>query len=438
MRSEEFHRWNRFRIRNGAPRSVFFLLPLIFLPSGSAFAPPVPRPRHSATSRLLAAADPPLPEFDDTESEEYLRARDAEREREEAERLLAEARKLRAAASDIEDDIPPRPFVAGAPPDAAPGAGRFDWEGGSGGHPLRGKRVLVTGANGRLGSMVCRYLLRECPGCEVIAAVHYVGEATTRGYGRLSYEVGAEDGVGSIGAAWSEDRTATYQYDPETMGGYNLQNLRVVDIELLDPVECTAVTKDVDAVVWCATDFNANKPRAISGLNFAFLFRAVAAPTKGRVEIEGLRNILEGLRESKLARRFAAARRGEVLAPAGTEEGLTSVVLASAAEDALADFVTPLGDFRALKREGEAMLREEFRELSHCVLQMYRYDENEEGLDGQFEEVVAGDDIARGGVPTVEKMRRKINRRDAARFCADTITDSEQRGKTLEVWTVTK
>ena len=84
MRSEEFHRWNRFRIRSAPPCSVFFLLPLIFLPSGSVFAPPVPWPRHSATSRLLAAADPPLPEFDNTELEEYLQARDAEQEREEA------------------------------------------------------------------------------------------------------------------------------------------------------------------------------------------------------------------------------------------------------------------------------------------------------------------------------------------------------------------
>lgn len=38
---------------------------------------------------------------------------------------------------------------------------------------LRGKRVLVVGANGRVGSMVCRYLLRNFAQTQVVAAVHY-------------------------------------------------------------------------------------------------------------------------------------------------------------------------------------------------------------------------------------------------------------------------
>ena len=95
------------------------------------------------------------------------------------------------------------------------------------GKSLKNKRVLVVGANGRLGSMVTRYLLRNHPEVkEVVAAVHYVGEATTRGYGRLSYEVGAEDGIGTIGAAWSpeEERNASFQFSDE-MKSYNLQNL---------------------------------------------------------------------------------------------------------------------------------------------------------------------------------------------------------------------
>jgi len=120
------------------------------------------------------------------------------------------------------------------------------------GMTLDGKRVLVAGANGRLGSMVCRYLLRNYPKTEVVAAVHYVGEnsPTARGYGRLSYEVGAEDGVGSIGPAWSsEDRTATFEWD-ESMRDYNLQNLRVVECEFLDPVQCMSVAEGCDAVVW--------------------------------------------------------------------------------------------------------------------------------------------------------------------------------------------
>jgi len=91
---------------------------------------------------------------------------------------------------------------------------------------LKNKRILVVGANGRLGSMVVRYLLRNHPELqEVVAAVHYVGTASTRGYGRLSYEVGAEDGVGTIGPIWSaEDREATFMYSDE-MKSYNLQKL---------------------------------------------------------------------------------------------------------------------------------------------------------------------------------------------------------------------
>ena len=92
--------------------------------------------------------------------------------------------------------------------------------------------MLILGANGRLGSMVTRHLLRthgkEMK--EVFAAVHFVGQATTRGYGRLSwYKVGAENGRGTIGAAWSrDDANASFDYDPEVMAGYNLNKLHVV------------------------------------------------------------------------------------------------------------------------------------------------------------------------------------------------------------------
>eukprot|EP00428_Durinskia_dybowskii_P022518 CAMPEP_0170206640 /NCGR_PEP_ID=MMETSP0116_2-20130129/2886_1 /TAXON_ID=400756 /ORGANISM="Durinskia baltica, Strain CSIRO CS-38" /LENGTH=236 /DNA_ID=CAMNT_0010457075 /DNA_START=115 /DNA_END=821 /DNA_ORIENTATION=+ len=112
---------------------------------------------------------------------------------------------------------------------------------------LKKKRVLVVGANGRLGSMVCRHLLRTHPQTEVVACVHTVSEnsPTARGYGRLSYEVGAEDGIGKIGAAWSaEDRTATFEY-ADYMKDYNLQNLRLVECELLDPVQCTTICEGV-------------------------------------------------------------------------------------------------------------------------------------------------------------------------------------------------
>jgi hypothetical protein len=101
---------------------------------------------------------------------------------------------------------------------------------------LDGKRILVVGANGRLGSMVCRKLLRTYPEIkELIAMVHVVGEnsETSRGYGRLSYEVGAEDGRGTINPAWDlQDRNAYFEFDEEVMSDYNLQKLRVVEGEV--------------------------------------------------------------------------------------------------------------------------------------------------------------------------------------------------------------
>lgn len=276
--------------------------------------------------------------------------------------------------------------------------------------------------------MVCRYLLRNNPNTKVLAAVHYVGDSSSRGYGRLSYEVGAEDGAGTIGAPWSEDRNASFMYTDE-MKDYNLQNLRVVDVELLDPVQCMTLTEDVDSVIWCATDFNGNKPRAVSGLNVAFLFRAVAAPTKGRVEIEGLQNILGGLKNGKQNKRWNEEREGgQPISP--NSNSPVSFVLVSAAEDAFDDFATPLGDFKAMKRDGERILREDFPSISHCILQMSRYDENfvDEDLEIQFDENAATDD-------GVEKRRRRINRRDAARIAVEAMTDENLLGKKVEVYT---
>jgi hypothetical protein len=218
----------------------------------------------------------------------------------EAEQLRKQAEKLREQIREMEANLGERPRNYDISP--SPETLKVREEPMS----LKKKRVLVVGANGRLGAMVCRNLLRNNPQTEVVACVHYVGEdsPTSRGYGRLSYEVGAEDGVGRIGAAWSaEDRTATFEY-ADYMKDYNLQNLRLVECELLDPVQCTTICEGVDSVIWCATDFNGNQPRAVSGLNIAFLFRAIAAPDKGRVEIEGFRNLLGGLKTQRQEGRY--------------------------------------------------------------------------------------------------------------------------------------
>jgi len=349
----------------------------------------------------------------------------------EASRLQRKAQELRDQIRKMEEqlgerrprnyDIPSRPSSTNEESSLEPADGPPS---------LKNKRILVAGANGRLGSMVCRYLLRNFPQTQVVAAVHVVGEnsPTARGYGRLSYEVGAEDGIGSIGAAWSaEDRTATFEFDSELMKDYNLQNLRMVECEFLDPIQCMSVVEDsqrIDAVIWCATDFNGNQPRAISGLNVAFLFRAVTRPDKGRVEIEGLQNLLGAFKRLKTENR----QRGAF----GTSQNEpTNVVLVSSAPDAFEDFETPFGSFHGIKRQAEKMLQDEFPSLTSTILQMHRYDENfvAEGLD------IIMKDSNEDEQDVKQKVRRRINRRDAAKAAVDALLNPDLVGKTVQVWT---
>lgn len=188
-----------------------------------------------------------LPEFDmedETENEPKGEQEAA------AERWQQQARDLREQIQKMEADMPEkivdpeRVAALAAAQEAAAAAAASNKAGFASGRRnsnepvslLDGKNILVVGSNGRLGSMVCRRLLRQYPEiANVVALVHVVGEnsETSRGYGRLAYEVGAEDGRGSIGAAWSaEDRTATFEFDEELMTPYNLQKLRIVECEV--------------------------------------------------------------------------------------------------------------------------------------------------------------------------------------------------------------
>ena len=332
---------------------------------------------------------------------------------------------------------------------------------------LKDKRVLILGANGRLGSMITRYLLRTygTEVKEVVAAVHYVGQATTRGYGRLSYEVGAEDGIGNIGAAWSseDERNASFQFDPQTMGGYNLNKLRIVEVELLDPVQVQTITEDVDSIIFCATDFDGNRPKAVASLNAAFLFRAVANPTKGRVEIEGLRNCLEGLTGSMNDRKWKEQRRmanyvggvgvdddpASIAASVSTKKkstDSTQFVLVSSTPDAFGNFETPFGEFNGIKRQGEKIVMDEFPSLSFSVLQMGKFEDNfvEEGLDLQFADAEEDTVVVDGVIcstrteENVKKAEQKrINRRDAARAAVDALLNEDIEGKKVQVFTKT-
>lgn len=358
----------------------------------------------------------------------------------EAEKLRSKAEKLRDQIRQMEEQLQssPSPLRSNNNDEYIKIPPKDNDESIIEGKSLKNKRVLVVGANGRLGSMVTRYLLRTHPEVkEVVAAVHYVGQATSRGYGRLSYEVGAEDGVGYIGAAWSpeEERNARFEFS-EAMRSYNLQNLRVVEVELLDPVQCLTITEDVDSIIFCATDFDGNRPKAIASLNAAFLFRALASPTKGRVEIEGLVNILGGLKESKQNKiRLARYNNEDVAALNGPNEP-TSFVLVSSSTTALGNFETPFGEFNGLKRQAEGIVKNDFPSLSHTVLQMSKFDDNfvDESLDLTYESV----SDAQGEMDSDEmyqKSRRKINRRDAARAAVDALVDEELANSSVEVWT---
>lgn len=349
----------------------------------------------------------------------------------EASRMSRQAAELREQIRQMEAQLEAKgPRRREAPPPVTAAASQQPT-----GPTLVNKRVLVAGANGRLGSMVCRYLLRQHPKTEVVAAVHTISEdsVTSRGYGRVSYEVGAEDGVGNIGAAWSgEDRTATFEYDPETMSGHNLQNLRLVECELLDPVQCQSVVEGCDAVIWCASDFNGNTPRAVSGLNVAFLFRAVTRPDKGRVEVEGLQNMLGALKLAKQEQQQGSK---------ATDDPTTDFVLVSMAPEAYGDFETPFGSFLDIKRQGEQMALGDFPSLSTTVLQLARYDDNfiEEGLDLVVRQQQKEGETAPTNTTELEKVAgRCINRRDAAKAAVDALVDESIVGKMVSVWTATR
>jgi hypothetical protein len=116
---------------------------------------------------------------------------DYELPEEKAERLRRQAEDVRKEIENLESALDRRkPYDRFVVPSRKQRVEDDDVDEGLGPPTLRNKRVLIAGANGRLGSMMCRYILRSHPEVkEVVALVHYVGEASTRGYGRLSYEV---------------------------------------------------------------------------------------------------------------------------------------------------------------------------------------------------------------------------------------------------------
>ena len=194
---------------------------------------------------------------DDTESE-------AKNEQEEAaDRWKQQAKELREQIQKMEAEMPDKPvdperaaaLKAAQEAAAKAAASMASSRRPAKGEPvslLDGKNILMVGSNGRLGSMVCRRLLRQYPEiANVVAMVHVVGEnsETSRGFGRLAYEVGAEDGRGSIGPAWSaEDRTATFEFDEEYMTPYHLEKLRIVECEVRNDFSAVSYDSIVEQV----------------------------------------------------------------------------------------------------------------------------------------------------------------------------------------------
>ena len=162
----------------------------------------------------------------------------------------------------------------------------------------------------------------------------------------------------------------------------------------------------------------------MSGLNVAFLFRALSRPDKGRVEVEGLQNMLGALRQAQLDQ-----KRQEQFSTSKKSKGGDPInfVLVSADARAFQNTETPYGSFYGIKQRGEELMKEDFPSISSTVLRLGVFDDNfvPEDLPINLTDV---DDESAG-------EQRRINRRDAARAVVDALTNKELVGKTVNVWT---
>ena len=188
-----------------------------------------------------------------------------------ADDLLAEAERLRREAAALEATLPKREPVGR--PEFVDEAPSYD-----------GATIVVTGANGRLGSAVASALLER--GASVRCVIR---SSEPEAYGRLSYEVGAESLVDTIEAPWilrdtSQggplfDSPATYaapeddsladtsdaDYAAMTPFGQNqvvaaraarrLRRLEMRVADLRDPGAVAAALAGADSVVYCASSY---------------------------------------------------------------------------------------------------------------------------------------------------------------------------------------
>ena len=155
---------------------------------------------------------------------------------------------------------------------------------------LEGKTVVVCGANGGVGSQCVRELLRAKGGpAEVRALVRDTDEVES--YSRLSYETGAEEGVGSISAPWVS-REISFEFSEERQSDYGLEKLTICAGDVLDQSFANEVVKGADCVIFCAAP---SPPRP--GLKLLGQWGKALqgkAPT-GSVSAEGVANMAAAL-----------------------------------------------------------------------------------------------------------------------------------------------
>ena len=356
--------------------------------------------------------------------------------------------------------------------------------------------VAVAGANGRVGSMVVRELLRNHPQVTVRALVRSAADPW-EGYGRLSYEVGAEDGKMELAPAWRMNEEsgrfaapASIEFDESVQAGYGLERLELRECELRYRKDVEAALGDADAVVWCATAFNNFRQRlpdrvdeaagkvARSGMAFfelrfgEALFgkppredgsdaeRASEARDK-TADVEGLQLAVEVLRQSRERQRSIAALTGRSEDDANKLKVPLVVASASAAlgydEDSLSGDLNE-NEFGYRKRVGEEVVRASGVPFSIVRSAVIDDGRTEEGLAAQVEEEAdtklelakaAGEEVGEGsvGVRQDEAKRRRIHPRDLASYLVASLARSAEgdeaadatagapAGGTVEVWT---
>jgi len=157
---------------------------------------------------------------------------------------------------------------------------------------LKGTTVLVCGANGFVGSRVVRNLLRMQDGpAEVRAVVRDAGKLES--FSRLSYEIGAEEGKGTISPVWVT-RDVSFE-GTEEMKGYGLGKVKVLSGDLLDSAFVKDAVSGCDSVVYCAAPESNPLASLAPDALFKKLLGSRDTMVDGTVEAEGVQLVATSL-----------------------------------------------------------------------------------------------------------------------------------------------